>query len=248
MQPEEDIFRVQDTQQLPAKTLFRSGPDSMRTGARGAFGTGSPFVYTPNKQLFLDKQLNGHEQMITKEYKDFWNLVRATYPNEQEFEEIGQKTSYRDETFADTIDLRGLLQKRAIFGRLGTINGQQIIALWPGTNNLPSMVDGLIKELIKKAEVTPEAYIVLHRDPICTVQEFMARHGEMTAKIAADNKAGSALLNSKPNSLSVPLHTPKNPYQMGLVDTDAKLYNHMFRYGENTTEGFKNFVQEKESD
>lgn len=248
MPDEDDFFKPQADLNGPRPSLLMAGPDSMRGGARGAQGTGSPFIYLPTHKLVMGDGVNGHEQMIDPKFPRFEEMLHACFPTPQEYEEVGRETAYRGQPFYETIELRGKMQKKALFGRVGRIQGHNVVSVWPGTERMQELLPAACKDLLAAGQVHAEATVVIMRNPICTVAEMIRRGDAALDGLKQADAAGTALLRPPAPQKGGQYASPSEIRAARQRDVDNAIkggpFSYAYRYGEGKKlDGFKDFLE-----
>jgi hypothetical protein len=185
--------KMPDVKAPPPRVLY-AGPDAMRPGAREG-GRGEAFIYFadgtlewapgPGHESMLDVRRQGPDKIMTL-------LAHAFSP--EEVKALAQETSYQDEPFFEDRILRMKLQQRALFGRVGSVHGYDMLSLWPGTGNFTTLMPKLVDVLAKDGRITQNTLITVGREARYTVSQFLAKQQEVTAKLQqASNELGDVM-------------------------------------------------------
>jgi hypothetical protein len=226
----DDLLKPQDNLDAPA---LRAGPDTMRPGARGATGSGTPFIFLPTHELVLVDGVIGHETLLDDKFPGFHDMIAACFPDPKSYKHAEEETGYRGTPWVDHFALRRLMfQAGAIFGRVGSIQRQGVIALWPGTENLSAHLPACLKALIARNRAAPTDIVSLGNNPIAPAGELLRRVGMDKAERA--NKAAGTLGVTYPSAVEIKRWRERDK---AAAELGHQPFQYTYRYGE----GFKSF-------
>jgi hypothetical protein len=158
----------------PSERIMSRGPDAMRPGADPLSGTGRPFIFLPNGDVVWGDHI-GHEWMLDKNFPKFLHMLEILFPGD-EYKIGAEKTSYLGEPFYERDVLRVLMKKAGgVFGRLGRVEGYNVLALWPGTTGIESLLPALVDTLIATGEINNDTRISVGSTVKYTVAFFQKR-------------------------------------------------------------------------
>ena len=214
------------------------GPDAMRPGATTGGGTGNPFIFLPTGELVWGDGV-GHETMTDPKFSKFGRMLRAIFSPEEEV-----RLDQESDGFVDGDKVRWAMQKRALFGRLGWLKGEQVVWLWPGTDNFSTLLPKLIDKLEQDGKVSGSTRINVGVSAYYTVDQFRDKRSAVQGKLQAASAEGGRMLTRRPE-------TPPSASSLRAIrqaDIAAAAagrgYSYAARYGESMS--FKNFITESE--
>jgi hypothetical protein len=129
-----------------------------------------------------------------------------------------------------------MFQAGAIFGRVGSIQRQGVIALWPGTENLSAHLPACLKALIARNRAAPTDIVSLGNNPIAPAGELLRRVGMDKAERA--NKAAGTLGVTYPSAVEIKRWRERDK---AAAELGHQPFQYTYRYGE----GFRAFLENK---
>lgn len=216
-----------DAPVLAPKFMYK-GPDAMRPGAMTGGGTGRAFVFLPNGQIEWSKTV-GHESMIDPKSQVFHDMLAVLFTPEDQ-KSLATRSAYQGEPFFDTDMIRGRMQDKAIFGRIGSVSGRDVLWLWPGTEQFGRLLPLLIDKLTETGQVGNDTLINVGTSSYYTVGEFHKRRQEVQAKLQAASEEGGKILRP-----GVPTAAEIRTARRKDIDDAAAgraPFSYAFRYGE----------------
>ena len=118
----------------------------------GAGGRGEAFIFFPDGHLEWSPGA-GHEAMLDARNPDGIMTLLSHAFTPQEVKDLGEETSYHGQPFVEDRLLRMKLQQRALFGRVGSAGGYNMLSLWPGTSKFTELLPKLVDLLGEKGKI-----------------------------------------------------------------------------------------------
>jgi len=224
------IWEDEPDVQGPPPRLMGKGPDAMRQGAITGAGTGRPFIFLANGDLVWGDGV-GHESMLTPKFPKFKKIIEDAFPDPEMYRKVGEESSMGGEPFADHYELRRYLQRVALFGRLGSVSGYNLLALWPGTENFGTLLPALIDTLKEKGEISDSTRISVGRSVKYTVGYFLKKKAEVMGQLKKDNDADAALLTKGPGVPSAAQIKAGRDLDKKNAE-EGKGFQYLYRWGE----------------
>jgi hypothetical protein len=205
----------------PSPRVMYKGPDAMRPGA-GSGGNGEAFIFSRDGTLSWAPGV-GHETMLDhKNPAKVRELLSHSFTPE-EIQNIEAKTSYRGEPFFEDRVLRFMLIQRAVFGRVGRVSGYDMLSLWPGTDDLRRLLPMLVDKLHAENRIFGGTLITIGRDAMYTVDQFLQKKTEVTAKFQAASDSLAKLMQPEfikkddPENTPAASHGPSHEHPMSVA-------------------------------
>jgi hypothetical protein len=174
MQDDHWIWQNESEVTGPSERIMCRGPDAMRPGADPQSGSGRPFIFLPSGEVVWGDQI-GHEWMLDKCFPKFEHMLEVLFPDD-EYKSVAEQTSHSGQPFFERDTLRALMKNAgAVFGRLGSVEGFHVLALWPETKELESLLPVLVDALIAIGEINDNTRISIGSNVKYTVGFFQKR-------------------------------------------------------------------------